>query len=128
MAKQDDWVRLQVRLPKDLHEGLRNASKGSLNAQIVDRLARSLMQDKLGALRGAEATFRLDASGRPISWEEINMHVDRIRNALEGEPITQINIDVSTTEIEAARAAQREMFLQSMEWFYASEGADKDEV
>ena len=41
MAKQDDFIRLQVRLPKELHESLVEAvskSGRSMNSEIVERL------------------------------------------------------------------------------------------
>lgn len=45
MAKQDDWSRITLRLPRDLHEVLVDrAGVKSLNAEIVERLERSLSQ------------------------------------------------------------------------------------
>lgn len=48
MAKQDDYIRLTIRLPKDLHEALvtRTANAPhSLNVEIVKRLAQSLLSE-----------------------------------------------------------------------------------
>lgn len=47
--KKNDIVRSQMRIPPDLYEHLKEAaaiSKRSLNAEIVDRLERSLLLDK----------------------------------------------------------------------------------
>lgn len=42
MAKQDEWSRITLRLPKELHEQLvDSAGAKSLNAEIVERLAAS---------------------------------------------------------------------------------------
>jgi len=41
MAKQDDWVRITVRIPPELHEKLLHAGvleNRSLNAEIIERL------------------------------------------------------------------------------------------
>ena len=43
MAKQDDWSRITLRLPSEIHTKLADsAGAKSLNAEIVDRLERSL--------------------------------------------------------------------------------------
>lgn len=43
MAKQDDYIRITLRLPQDLHARLSElAGAKSLNAEIVDRLTDSL--------------------------------------------------------------------------------------
>ena len=51
MAKQDDWVRLTVRLPPDVHARLSDAvavGANSMNAEIVERLQFSFTIDDLG--------------------------------------------------------------------------------
>lgn len=48
MAKQDDWVRLTVRMPPELYERLADTvARGplSMNAEIVDRLENSFASD-----------------------------------------------------------------------------------
>lgn len=45
MAKQDDYVRITLRLPPDLHEALlKHAASKSLNAEIVERLSKSMSE------------------------------------------------------------------------------------
>ncbi|MGJ0506545.1 MAG: hypothetical protein ACR652_05285 [Methylocystis sp.] len=47
MAKQDDYVRITIRIPKDLHEALVYfAGPRSLNAEIVARLGRSVREQE----------------------------------------------------------------------------------
>ncbi|AZV00280.1 Arc family DNA-binding protein [Paracoccus kondratievae] len=44
MAKQDDWIRITLRLPRELHEKLTGAlddTNRSMNAEIVSRLEQS---------------------------------------------------------------------------------------
>lgn len=42
MAKQDDWIRITLRLPSDLHSKLSDAAENSsMNAEIVERLTDS---------------------------------------------------------------------------------------
>ena len=48
MAKQDDWVRLTLRLPPDLYGLLNEAVEGSphsMNAEIANRLWRSFKEE-----------------------------------------------------------------------------------
>ncbi|MDK8874413.1 Arc family DNA-binding protein [Paracoccus sp. SSJ] len=50
MAKQDDWARITLRLPRELHEKLNIAldeTNRSMNAEIVARLTESLERDDL---------------------------------------------------------------------------------
>lgn len=45
MAKQDDWIRITLRLPGDLHERLvEAAASSSMNAEIVERLSDSFVR------------------------------------------------------------------------------------
>lgn len=78
MAKQDDWVRLTVRMPPDLYEQLQDAvahGARSMNAEIVDRLYGSfegprltdhlsLDRDQAGKL--AEGFRQMAASSIPL--------------------------------------------------------------
>lgn len=46
MAKQDDWVRITLRLPRDVHErltGVLDDTNRSMNAEIVARLESSFL-------------------------------------------------------------------------------------
>ncbi len=46
MAKQDDWQKITLRMPSDLHRRLVDATgANSLNAEIVERLRKSLDGD-----------------------------------------------------------------------------------
>lgn len=46
MAKQDDFIRVTVRIPPALHEKLRGvALSKSINAEIIDRLEASFVSD-----------------------------------------------------------------------------------
>jgi hypothetical protein len=56
MAKQDDWVRMQLRLPRDLHAALTaRAKEKSLNAVIIEMLE---------VARGAVEALEAAAPGR----------------------------------------------------------------
>lgn len=45
MAKQDDWIRITLRLPGDLHARLvEAAASSSMNAEIVERLSDSFVR------------------------------------------------------------------------------------
>jgi predicted DNA-binding protein len=46
MAKQDDFVRITVRMPPELYERLRTSARAtSINAEIVERLSRTFEKD-----------------------------------------------------------------------------------
>jgi DNA-binding FadR family transcriptional regulator len=46
MAKQDDWVRVTLRIPMDLHAKLVHASaNSSMNAEILNRLEHSFDEE-----------------------------------------------------------------------------------
>lgn len=78
MAKQDDWVRLTVRMPPDLYERLQESvahGARSMNAEIVDRLYGSfegprltdhLMLDRDQAGKLAEGFKQLAATAIPL--------------------------------------------------------------
>lgn len=49
MANQDDWIRINFRLPPDLHKALKTASaenKTSMNAEVIQRLEQSIHLDE----------------------------------------------------------------------------------
>jgi hypothetical protein len=47
MAKQDDYVRITIRIPAELHADLvKSAGPRSLNAEIVERLSESVFNDE----------------------------------------------------------------------------------
>jgi len=53
MAKQDDWVRITLRLPHELHQQLVQASSAaSMNAEIVHRLERTFEEDARTRFQG----------------------------------------------------------------------------
>lgn len=65
MAKQDDFARITLRLPKELHERLLASSGArSLNAEIVDRLTDSYAAEAV--------TPRLDSA-----LADLEAHLDR---------------------------------------------------
>jgi hypothetical protein len=50
MAKQDDYVRITIRIPKGVHAALAEKCEGeahSLNAEIVQRLVRSIDEENI---------------------------------------------------------------------------------
>lgn len=60
MAKQDDWIRITLRLPSDLHSKLVDAaSNSSMNAEIVARLDASFTQPP--ASYGGDVTAQMEA-------------------------------------------------------------------
>lgn len=99
MAKQDDWLRITLRIPPDLHENLVGNLRGqSLNADIVARLWQSLEFNFFGEVLQQSARITLDAGGRPIAWMEINQHVTALCEAFP-HPIVNLSIEVLTPEI-----------------------------
>ena len=63
MAKQDDWAKITLRLPPDLHRKLAEATgANSLNAEIVQRLDESFSED----LRGMAIEHFAIALGRAL--------------------------------------------------------------
>ena len=109
MAKQDDWVRMTLRLPQDLHDRLMGAlGAKSLNADIVERLERDLSGDVF-CLRGEPSTARfvLDTDGAPISWDEIREHIHAITQAFP-RGISAMSVDVLTPQVLSSRGRQEE--------------------
>lgn len=103
MAKQDDWVRLQLRLPADVHEGLvRIAGAMSLNALIVAILSAAAKPDD-----GTQLTLRLPPSLRrrlvEVSGFSMNKEiVRRLEESFEDEfykslmrPAARITLDTN---------------------------------
>ncbi len=69
MAKQDDWARITLRIPTELHQRLTSAAGvKSLNAEIVSRLEESLDRDEMAA--------GLDALSPPDSIPETDFDRD----------------------------------------------------
>lgn len=59
MAKQDDFIRLTLRLPPALHEMLVEAAgPRSLNAEIIDRLESSILDEQLGRTKSLETLLQ----------------------------------------------------------------------
>ena len=64
MAKQDDWVRITLRVPADLHEQLNEAADaGSMNAEIIERLRWTFAFEAYGQELGKEQDVALAALG-----------------------------------------------------------------
>lgn len=107
MAKQDDFARITLRIPPDMHRQLteRLSAGISMNGDILRRLAESLEADTIEVLEAALKTeppywteIRLNASGGPISWDEIQAHVGAITDAID-KPVVALNIEVVTPEV-----------------------------
>ena len=50
MSSQDDWIRINFRLPPEMHASLKNAAEragASLNAEVIRRLAATLRYDEI---------------------------------------------------------------------------------
>jgi hypothetical protein len=108
MAKQDDWVRITLRLPPELHEMLvGQAGAGSLNAEIVERLIKSVEQEVFRDRTPRETVhIKLDTQGRPISWAEIHAHLQAISEALDG--YNDLRMEVITPEHLSSRGREAE--------------------
>lgn len=128
MAKQDDWVRITLRLPPELHAYLsEQAGAGSLNAEIVDRLHVSQGLDDAGndilgvgaALSPAhqlpEINIRIDAQGVPISWDEIQAHVSGLADMLDKSAVA-MNVIVETPELKSSHERREAAALLRQAW------------
>lgn len=59
MAKQDDFVRITVRIPPELYERLRSSARAtSINAEIVERLSSTLKTKDEKEVEDAGAALR----------------------------------------------------------------------
>lgn len=107
MARQDDWVRTQVRMPPELHVELsRAAGAKSLNAEIVERLAASVgLGEPRGPVSEHSVTIALETNGMPISWGEVQEHLAAISRKIKGG-IVNIRMEVHTPQMVSS--AERE--------------------
>jgi len=98
MAKQDDFVRITLRLPPDLHKQLIEAAgASSLNAEIVARLERSFFADSY------PGTKEFD--------QEVKERVLLAAHQLFGEILKKIEITVEeiVQEENAERNSQKDI-------------------
>lgn len=107
MAKQDDFVRITLRLPPELHGELTQAAGAvkSLNAEIIERLEDSFAA--AGVLReigGFTYTVRVESPDQALPLTTIRKHLADLMLSLD-VPVHSINITVVTPEQDASRAA-----------------------
>lgn len=116
MAKQDDFVRITLRLPPDLHADLEHyAVDNSLNAEIIRRLRTTVQFDQASAIsdarippnrRFARLRVELDAGDRAITWSEIQERVAAVLSALDG-PVGSVQVEVFAGEMAVEKRARR---------------------
>lgn len=100
MAKQDDYVRITLRLPPDLHRELaKSAGARSLNSEIVSRLERSISHghvsieqarrfaDELDTIRPDESDPTIPPGLRSFIKTEIMKAISNMDTPLVGEPL-----------------------------------------
>jgi hypothetical protein len=86
MAKQDDYVRITIRLPPELHAKLvQSAGPHSLNAEIVNRLKESAdFDERMANLRDfAYSNASSEAAPGNTPDEKIAALIERIRKDSE---------------------------------------------
>lgn len=103
MAKQDDFVRITLRLPRELHGDLEHYGlpEHSLNAEIIRRLRYTVNMDMLGMELEARTppptlpTLSIDLDGRDrvVAWAEIHDRIAAVLAAVDG-PIGMVHIEV----------------------------------
>lgn len=115
MAKQDSWVRLQVRMPPELHERLKDAAgASSLNADIVRRLEESLLEDRAREYHfPSVGRIVLDSEGRTLTREEVQRQLAAVI-AASTFPIKQFQIEVLTPEVLEDKAEVRRIFASEL--------------
>lgn len=105
MAKQDDFVRITLRLPPDLHEKLRDATgAGSLNATIVDRLDQSFHREDWYGKFGADIKVEVQSPDYAIPVEQIRAGVAELVSTLP-HSITQFTVNIVTPKEHAENEA-----------------------
>lgn len=102
MAEEDDFVRITLRLPRELHESLVEsaAKKRSMNAEIIDRLEYSfenVRADEVpkGLLERLAGAVRLIVDSNEARY---NKFIESIENRSE-----KLEEETKRTQIEIAR-------------------------
>jgi hypothetical protein len=106
MAKQDDWVRLQLRLPRSLHAELqRYADNTSLNSAILTLIELGLLGQTIRTLPPRPSTARivLDSDGRTLTREEVQRQLAALVEASD-LPLTHLQIEVLTPAVLEERS------------------------
>lgn len=99
MAKQDDWVRITLRLPPELHEQLKErAGAGSLNAEIVEALEYATAD--YGPRGVADLVVRVYAPDTAMPIEEIRSGVAELLKD-EKIPLRSFQLTIVTPERDA---------------------------
>lgn len=117
MAKQDDFVRITLRLPPWIHSQLTEMAGpgGSLNAEIIRRLQRSVEDSLLGPPKPSHfLRVVLDGRDQSLSIRQVQEHVAAAVDALK-DPIHELQIEVITKEIAQAREESRARWLKEID-------------
>lgn len=89
MARQDEWVRITLRLPREVHEKLTGAlddTNRSMNAEIVARLEETFAFEQEGVAMTREA---VKSFARKSAVDEVN----KLRSELGLPPSTPPSAD-----------------------------------
>ena len=108
MAKQDEYVRITLRLPPDLHARLLDsAGAKSLNAEIVDRLEGSFEQDSFLRERTGDPTATIGSLAKIVS------DIQEIRRYMETSANPKLNslMTVDSEKLKAWKAEGDLLFL-----------------
>lgn len=106
MAGQDDWVRMTLRLPEDLHQELQNRSNvsgRSLNTEIVARLLYSIDIDKSRMITSDDHDMEIIIR---TDLERIRAKHDKLQEEAQGYAERIAAMERGLREILERRAAQ----------------------
>lgn len=116
-APSDLADKFMLRLPDGMRDELKTiaAENGrSLNAEIVTRLQQSLT----GPKRTADLRVTIDATGVPISWDEIRLHASAIMNLLPRDVIS-VQMEILSPEMVSSRRREAET-EELAQWYKAA--------
>lgn len=106
MAKQDDYIKTALRLPRELHAAIQASAEDrrcSMNAEIIDRLTRTFVPEGLSETIADQLGAKSQAGG---TW-----HSQDIADQKRDEAVYGVLVKVADTLSEPERTADGERNL-----------------
>lgn len=112
----DERVPYTLRLPRELHQRLVDASGFSMNAEIVSRLEASFWREEAAAVFPPARRLHVTLEGKdiPLSLKQVHSYVEEIVAALP-EPPDHVSVEYISKETARARAESHDAAMGAVE-------------